>query len=216
MGELVNKTGKYTKLLGENSAFSLSGTESLYYNDEHLVQVKLVGFRESYTFFHYPDIQALLVQPTSWFQRLFGTVFVLILLTALFFHLPLPYYLMFFGWPLLIGEFFLFLCIVIGTPRFHVYIQTAVQTTRLRNVIHRGQLRKLSAFLDSRCGGALTVDSVSAPGANSGAEPAAAATAAPDSAAIATAADSPSAPAAADAPAAATPVEPGSDSGGNG
>ncbi|NMA47031.1 MAG: hypothetical protein GX945_10770, partial [Lentisphaerae bacterium] len=89
MGELVNKTGKYRKLLGENSAFSLSGTESLYYNDEHLVQVKLVGFRESYTFFHYPDIQALLVQPTPWFQRLFGAVFMLILLTALFFHLPL-------------------------------------------------------------------------------------------------------------------------------
>lgn len=215
----MNKTGKYTKLVGENSSFSLSGTESLYYNDEHLVQVKLVGFRESYTFFHYQDIQALLVQPTSWFQRLFGTVFVLILLTALFFHLPLPYYLMFFGWPLLIGEFFLFLCILIGAPRFHVYIQTAVQTTRLRNVIHRGQLRKLSAFLDSRCGGALTVDSGSAPGANSGgAELApAAATAAPDSAAIAAAADSPAAPAAADAPAAAaTPVEPGSDSGGNG
>lgn len=211
----MNKTGKYTKLVGETSGFRLTGAEALYYNDEHLVQVKVVGFTESYTFFHYQDIQALLVQPTPWFHRLFGTVFVLILLTALFCHLPLPYYLMFFGWPLLIGELFLFLCIVIGTPRFHVYLQTAVQTTRLRNVIHRGQLRKLSDFLDSRCGGALTEDSVSAPGANSGAEPAAA-TPAPDSAAIGTAADSPAALAAADAPAAATPVEPGSDSGGNG
>ena len=155
----MNKVVKYTKLLGCVSAFTLAGNESLYYNDEHLVLVKLQGFSESYTYFHYQDIQALLVQPTPLCRRLFAGGFVLILLTALLFQLPLPDYVVFFLRPLLIAELCGLIGVLISAPRFRVYVQTAVQTTRLRSVMYQRHLRKLSAFLDARCGGALTLGS---------------------------------------------------------
>ena len=220
----MNKTGKYRKFMGCVSAFTLAGQESLYDNGEHLVLVKVVGFSESYTYFHYQDIQALLVQPTPLCRRLFAAVFVLILLTALLFQLPLPDYAVFFCWPLLIAELCGLIGVLISAPRFRVYLQTAVQTTRLRSVIYQRHLRKLSAFLDSRCGGALTTarasadTSTSATGAGVNA-PAAADASVPNSAAISQIVDA-GAPAAIEAvpvpPAATVAGGGGSDVGGNG
>lgn len=165
----MNKAGKYSKLLGCVSSFTLVGQESLYYNDEHLVLVKLVGFSESYTYFHYQDIQALLVQPTPLCRRLFAAGFVLILVTALLLQLPLPGAVTFLLWPLLIAELCGLIGVLISAPRFRVYLQTAVQTTQLRSVIYQRHLRKLGAFLDAHCGGALTMASSANAGATSAA-----------------------------------------------
>lgn len=217
----MNKAGKYSKLLGCVSSFTLAGQESLYYNDEHLVLVKLVGFSESYTYFHYQDIQALLVQPTPLCRRLFAAGFVLILLTALLFQLPLADYVAFFLWPLLIAELCGLIGVLISAPRFRVYLQTAVQTTRLRSVIYQRHLRKLGAFLDTRCGGALTMASSTSAGATASENDA------NTNAAVAGAIDVPAtggiaadvanaATAAAPAPPVVTVAGPGGDVGGNG